>query len=261
MRKLILTLPLFIFISGCVAYDYLFTTTPADALDNEDFFWKHDTSGIFNYHFEAEFLTPDNLIKIISITDKKYNRILELLGETVYPHQIDYFIVNSRERMNRLIGYRLNAAAYPRFNALYAVYNDKINAVGGHELNHIIAFNMWGNQSDKVLSEGFAVYTDDKWHGNNLHGLCRYLISENKFVALHDLIDNYSDYTPMITYPEAGSFVKLLYEKYGRAKFKMLWKSGVDNLPEIYRNEIEVLEADWRQTIITADTSGIKYSL
>ena len=64
----------------------------------------------------------------------------------------------------------------------------------------------------------------------------------------------------MITYPESGSFVKFLYETYGREKIKMLWKQGHKYTKQIYGKELYQLEKEWHQMLIEYDISDVKYS-
>ncbi|MCF8421242.1 MAG: hypothetical protein K9G63_20385, partial [Melioribacteraceae bacterium] len=171
------------------------------------------------------------------------------------------FIVESRERMYELIKHKINAGAYPRFNAVYSVYSEKLKAVGDHEFHHIIVHNMWGMPSDNLLSEGFAVYSDDKWHGYELHPLCNYLFTKGKLLSLKELSDNFSEYSPLLTYPQSGSFIKYLYVKYGYEKLKLLWENGFKDIENIYDSSSDKIEYEWLEVIKNENSNDIKYEL
>ena len=174
---------------------------------------------------------------------------------------MQFFIVESRERMCELIKHKINAGAYPRFNAVYSVYSDKLKAVGDHEFHHIIVHKMWGMQDEKILSEGFAVYSDDKWHDYELHSLCNYLLIKGKLLSLKEISDNFSKHSSLITYPQSGSFIKYLYEKYGCEKLKLLWRNGFKKLENIYNSSLDKIEAEWLETIKKENCDNIKYEL
>jgi hypothetical protein len=79
-------------------------------------------------------------------------------------------------------------------------------------------------------------------------------------VPLEKLIKNFGDYSDMISYPQAGSFVKYLYEQYGVGKIKELWKNGAaKNFKRVLGKDVAALEKDWHVRLSEADASEIKY--
>ncbi len=245
--------------TGCAVYDYFFTTTPEDALNNKNFHWISDTVNSIVYYYEPNSFASQKIERIKKVTENGQERIFELINEKEYPYYIKFFVVASGSRMEKLIGLRGNSYAYPRFNAVYAVYSEKIKAIGAHEFNHVIVHNLWGRQGEKVLSEGFAVYSDNKWHGHDLHALCNYLQHEGRLIKISELIKNFSDFSPMTTYPQSGSFIKYLYEKYGVNKLRALWRNGTGELPDIYHKTMDDIEKEWLETIVSSEPGNISY--
>lgn len=94
-----------------------------------------------------------------------------------------------------------------------------------------------------------------------MHVLCKYFLDNNKFISLYDWQNNFNNYNDLIIYPEAGSFVKYLYEKYGYQKFKNLWQVGEGNLEKIYSKHMNELEKEWINVINNYDAKGIKYKM
>lgn len=185
-------------------------------------------------------------------------RVLKLLGVQDYPHQIHVFLVDSRSRMKSLVGRETNGMASPKIDAVFYVFKNRLENVGSHEFCHVIADNLWGKREHWV-SEGLAVYSDDKWHGNDLHDLSKHLLLNGKLIPLENLIKNFRKHTDLITYPEAGSFVKFLYEKYGLSKLKEIWKRGAAGIPQTFGKSLTNLEKEWRKVLEQADTSKVEY--
>lgn len=258
-RLLIITILIILFTGGCAVYDMFFTVTPQNALSNKNFSWKTDTSQHFNFHFVDSSYAAKNIKQIKISAENDISVILKLIEEPVYNKKTDYFLLNSTEKMYELIKHRSNALSYPRFNAVYAVYNDSIKAIGAHELNHVIVHNLWGSQGEKFLSEGFAVFSDNSWNGYNLHYLCKYLLKKGKLISLENLINNFSKYSSMLTYPQSGSFVKFLFETYGKEKFRKLWEKGSGSFNEIYNKDIKILEFEWLERIKYEADESINY--
>lgn len=140
------------------------------------------------------------------------------------------------------------------------VYSDAIKANGAHEIMHIISINLWGN-SESWIKEGLAVFSDDNWHGYNLHRLSKYLMSKKKLIPLKDLMRKFNSYNNLITYPEAGSFVKFIYEEYGGDIVKAIWKKGRNAIPEIIGEDLKTIEQKWHEILNKYDITDIEYEL
>ncbi len=126
---------------------------------------------------------------------------------------------------------------------------------------HVMAGNAWKGKPKFWINEGFAVYSDEMWYGFPLHDLNKYLLLEKKLIPLGELIENFRYYSDMVSYPQAGSFVKYLYEQYGVDKIKDLWKSGAaKNFKRVLGKDIAALEKDWHGKLMEADATKIKYN-
>ena len=175
-------------------------------------------------------------------------RVLALLGERDYSARVTVFIVPSRARMKALIDKEVNGQAIPNRNVVLYVINDSIDASGAHELCHVIAKASWGD-ADDWINEGLAVYADDRWQQRPLHAVASYLLEQRQLVPLADLLRRFNQYPDLVTYPEAGSFVKFLYETYGLGTVKQIWSGGAAAIPHITGKSIDALERDWHDRI------------
>lgn len=233
--------------------------TPRESINHKNFVWNIDSSKHFYYYYESGTLAQDRINYLKEKSESDLSEVLKQIDSSEYNSVIYYFFLPSLERMVTLIDHKTNACAFPRHNSLYAVYNDKIKAIGKHELNHLIVHNMWGSPSEKWLSEGFAVFSDNKWHGEDLFELTKYLFEKGKLLPITEVIHSFSSYSPMIKYPESGSFFKYLHETYGIADIKSLWEG--DSFEDVYGKTIEQLESEWLQIIKSISSKNVDYDI
>ena len=147
--------------------------TVKELQDRNGFLWIEESSEHFNYYFEKDSYASDYISSIIEISENSYKRVLQLLGIQSYDERIYMFIVDSRNRMKELIGSETNARCFPYRHITTHVYSEDIKAIGAHEMMHDISWNIWG-KPERWISEGLAVYSDDRWHRNSLHELSHY---------------------------------------------------------------------------------------
>jgi hypothetical protein len=250
-----------IFISLTLAASYCFASPSAgELLQRKGFVWKAAFTAHLRLHFEPSTFAETRIEDLKRWQEKAYIRNLQLLKVSNYSSQTDIFIVASRERMKQLIGDETNGVAFPNTKVVCFIFNEKIKAAGSHELMHVMAGNAWGVKFKSWINEGLATYADDNWNGYKLHDLNKYLLQEKKLIPLEKLIEDFSDYSAMITYPQAGSFVKYLYEQYGVEKVKDLWNSGtVKDLKRVLGKDIATLEKEWHSKLMEADATKVKY--
>ena len=224
------------------------------------FTWKSDHSPSFDYFFEPASPGERDIEKIKGRAEGYRAHVLQLLGETATPFRAQIFIVDSRARMKELSGMEVNGWANGTVQAV--VYNDSLNALGAHEDLHLVAAHLWGRDHnyEAWLDEGLAVYADDHWRGYPLHGVCKSLLANGKLIPIQSLLAKGWNrlYPDMVTYPELGSFVKFLYEKYGMGAVKATWQQGSAQMPRVFGKSLSELEQEWRSTI-ESDASSVNY--
>jgi hypothetical protein len=238
--------------------------SPSKFLKRHGFSWRTEETAHFLIHYEANSFAEKELGALTRAHEHAVPRILELLGESAPPEKIHIFAVEDRARMKALTGRETIGQAIGDQNSICCVFSKSTQAVGAHEVMHIISSKKWGGRKSGLvwLGEGLAVYADDNWRGYNLHALCRYLRDSGKLVPLGHLMGKMTSYPYMISYPECGSFVKFLYERYGREKLKELWKAPrVDNMHLIFGKDLSGLEAEWHTVINGADARSIQYDV
>jgi hypothetical protein len=231
-----------------------------ELLKRKGFVWKSAASEHFRFHFEPVAGTENRIENLRRSQEEAYVKNLRLLKINVYPYQTDIFVVASRERMKLLTGDETNGAAYPDTKVVCFILNEKLYGWGSHELMHVMAGNVWGKKFKPWINEGFATYSDDIWYGCKLHDLNKYLWQRKKLIPLEKLIEDFLDYSDMAAYPQAGSFVKYLYEQYGADKVRELWKgAAVKDLKRVLGKDVGTLEKEWHSELMKAEATNVKY--
>src|SRR5258706_6693907 len=185
--------------------------------------------------------------------------VIENLLGTAVDKRLTAFIDDSRARMKELTGTETNGLASDTVSLM--VYSDTINAVGAHELCHVMARWLWGADHGSWGNEGLAVYSDDQWLGLRLHSVARGLLDRGKLVPIAKLVSRgwNKNHPEPITYPELGSFIKFVYEKYGRDSVKALWQRGAGAAQAVFGKPLSELEVEWRVEVTTHEPKSVDY--
>lgn len=248
-------------LSSCSLIQFgTYDTPPIEkALSNSAFNWQRDSTNNFNFYFDARYIPNIYVDSAKIMLEKEYPELLKFLGVKKYDHRLNLFMVDSRKDMGKLIGMETNGMASPKDNTVYSIFNANVRTYGKHEFCHVISINEWGMYKETWLSEGLAVNSDDNWWGYDLHSLANYLYSKNKLIPIKEIIKNFHKYESLITYPECGSFVKYLKDKYGLDLIRELWKDGSIVFERRLNKDISSVEQEWLQEIKKHSYSNIDY--
>ncbi|MEO8100562.1 MAG: hypothetical protein ABI811_22885 [Acidobacteriota bacterium] len=216
------------------------------------FTWVAHHSDNFDYYVERDTPAERNIERIKTIAELSRRRVTTLLNQEL-DARIPFFVVATRSRSKELAGGEMNAFTFQGRGGLYiaAIYGN----VGSHEICHVLTGLAWGRPKANWIDEGLAVYSDDEWWELPLHSVARGLLEEKRLAPMKDLIkQNWSGRFPeMVTYPELGSFVKFVYERYGRQELYRLWREGAK------QKEIERFEREWLYELTKAERMLVPY--
>ena len=183
--------------------------------------------------------------KILVLRDKintDINHILGLTDSNGLHKKVHYFVVDNNAAVKSLNRQGGNGKAYPFSNTVLCIYSANISAVSAHEPFHVLSINAWG-LSDQWIMEGAACYVDSVWWNYPLNNLAAYFKKNNQLIPLEKLTTRFRKYPQKIGYPQLGSFIKYLYETYGKQKFIEFWKKKDTNL--IFQKTLLQLENEW----------------
>ena len=259
--KIYLLSILMLILSSCSLIQFGTYNPPSkvETLSNSSFRWQKDSTKHFNFYYDSRFIPNGYVDSAKVIFEKEYPELLRFLGVKKYKEKLNLFMVDSRKDMGKLIGMETNGIASPKDNTVYSIFNANVKTYGKHEFCHVISINEWGMYKEVWLSEGLAVNSDDNWWGYDLHSLANYLYSKNKLIPIKEIIKNFHKYESLITYPECGSFVKYIKDKYGLALVKELWKDGATVFEKRLDKNISSIEQEWLQEIKKHNYTNIDY--
>lgn len=251
-----------VFAAALGVMNSLAAPTTDELLKRRGFVWRSASTENLRLYFEPGSFAEVRIEHLKARQQDAFARNLKLLAIDTYPHRTDIFVVESRERMKELIGEATNGVAYAGTRVVCFVFSKKTNASGAHELMHVMAGNVWGSKVRPWINEGFAGYADDIWYGYKLHDLGKYLLNNRKLIALDELMEDFRDQPDMLSYPQAASFVKFLYEQYGVAKVREIWKDGSPkSVRRILGVDVATLEKAWHERLRKADATNVRYDL
>ena len=206
------------------------------------------------YFIENAEVTKD-ITASIQKTEQGINRALAFLGEP-YSAPINIITVDDRQTINRLINRETDGTALPGSNTVIEVSGVSSTC---HEKFHLVSINTWG-MPKYWISEGSAVACDDEWWGYDLHKLANHMLLHNKLIPFEKMVKNNSGFKKedsRISYPQAGSIIKYIDEKYGRDSLLKVWRSN--DIQNSLGKSISEFEKEWIQEIKKHNGKNINY--
>ncbi|MEO7175552.1 MAG: hypothetical protein ABIV51_06820 [Saprospiraceae bacterium] len=207
----------------------------------------------FRIYFKDSSYTASNIQNIERELDSAYIRILSVLDIATYNNGIYLLAVDSKEEMQKVMGYKIKGGAALGHDLVFFVYNKDIRPQFKHEIFHLIAFETWGMTNFRLLDEGGATYTDNFcFYDNPMYSINAYYLQQKQLFPLDSLINNFdiqAKKSDVIAYIQSAGIFKYLYEKYGAEKMKQLWTGGFEQFDVIYGFSLKQLETDWLNLI------------
>lgn len=123
-----------------------------------------------------------------------------------------------------------------------------------HEDAHVVAELILSDDAAAHITEGFAIYIDGKWKGDDLDFVAGYYLKINEIPPMTFLLDEgeFSKLPVNLSFPLMGSLAKYFIEKYGVGKFqKLLDQKKIDNriLKGILGLDLKQLQLKWEEDI------------
>ncbi|MBK9735960.1 MAG: hypothetical protein IPO92_13780 [Saprospiraceae bacterium] len=209
----------------------------------------------FRIYYKENSYTATHLDEIKNELDIAYSKVLSVLDIPSYHNGIYLLAVDSKEEMQKVMGYKIKGGAAKGHDLVFFVYNQTIRPQFKHEIFHLIAHEIWGPTNYRLLDEGGATYTDNYcFYDNPMYAINAYYLKQKQLLPLDSLIksfDNQAKINDVIAYIQSAGIFKYLYETYGAEKMKLLWLGGFEQFSLIYGLTIPQLETDWFNFIKT----------
>jgi hypothetical protein len=216
-----------------------------DILTKSQLAWKKYQSDHFVFYIEDGLYADQHIDTVRKDFELKRKNIISFLGNEAFSDTASIVIVDTKEKMTRLLGFEAQGFAIPENDMAVFLYSKDYSLASKHELAHYYAFHIWGRPANNWFSEGLAVYYDNKWNGYQVDTLARRLKDNDKLFPMATLARSFYSLDPMIAYPQIGSFTGFLFSTYGKAKLEELWSRGFSNIKTIYGRSLKELEVDW----------------
>lgn len=225
------------------------------------FRWIETQTGEIDLSIEAGSRAEREIDRVKLWLASAQERTEQVLGERLKP-RVRAFIVGSVTTSKALIGHPLYGFSIAPVAVM--VYSDSVNAIGSHELCHAWANSMWGRSSGEWIDEGLAVHSDGQWRRLPLHTVAKWLLDRGKLLPINALTGNRwnkAKYPAGITYPESGSFITFVLEKYSREAVKTYWQHGVAASEAILGKPLLAVEREWLRELSTIDAGTVRYEI
>jgi hypothetical protein len=243
--------------AGCGSL--IVTQRSVDSLSGQrGFDWQTHAIDGYVVYYEAGSVASRDLDAIEADATAARETVLDYVGETAYEPVVSIFVVDTRDRMEDLIGRRSNATAYYTSNSICLIWADTWRVGVTHELFHVVAMNLWGDP-ERWINEGMAVDVAGPWLGHDPHAVCKVLRSRGELPSLADLSRRFNRMSSMISYPAAGSFARYVREHHGMGALREIWDGGRKAIPTATGSSLDDLEAAWLEVVEQADAEGIDY--
>lgn len=210
--------------------------------------------GHFRLFFRGNSYTAAHLPAVQQQLTAATARILGVLQQSTYQRGIYLLLADSKQELRELTGMSPGGGfALAGYDAAFLVNNPSRRLQAKHELFHLIANEVWGLTSSRLLNEGAAVYCDNEcYYENPYDGISAYLLRSGKALPVQALISDFdaiAQTNEVGAYLQSASLFKYLYERYGVAKMRQLWTAGFNHFEAIYGFSVKQFERDWKAFI------------
>ena len=206
--------------------------------------WPIYPSRHFRIHFPENSPIKDDIDNFAQTRDDTYERINDIL-QINFKDTIDLFVYNSLKQGER---YRVTLnSAWPEDKQVHC-------ALGGsfdHEITHVLSYYIGEYRTIYApIVEGLSEFLGKP--DVHFDSIAANHLKNQSIIPLDVLFEKWNKQSSLISYPQAGSLVKLLIEEYGVEKFKTLWtsKEKIDiSLKQIYGLSLADLEREWLERL------------
>jgi hypothetical protein len=237
-------------LSGCA------TSFDIDA--HEDTAWLVRETPHFVFHYRAASPAERDIDKILANAESDRAVILGKL-EVSCGAVINYYLYNTEEGATA-IGISYGGYAVSTFMTVRETYGDwRHGSAGKHEMTHLIASCALGESHYPVLTEGLAIAIDGGYGGSFPVVMRKFWLRQG-VLTISRMVDAPFADGPDAFYPQSGSFVRYLMDRYGVASFKQFYPAAdfQEGLQRVYGLTLPELETEYREylALMIGSTDG-----
>jgi len=220
----------------------------------------------FDIYYPKDSTAAKDIDRIAKQMDDGFRQICQFIGRDSSV-RIRLVFFEDKETKHKATGHQGVGWAYG--NTVVEVYNAEEKLDPYHETTHILMGSVGGPPA--LFNEGFAVYISERLGTHAMEGLgggqatiyqwVKELKTRGDWIELPQLLTftqiGPAESRPLVTYPEAASFVKFLIDTYGKDKFlhayqtlrnsddKATQEENVRQLEHICGKPLQTLQEQW----------------
>lgn len=243
-RLAILALPVVLGCNRAMLASGLDAPDPSELTGNRKFTWVADSAGPVRLYAESGIegrVSAARIRRAVAAVDST----LDLMPDS---RPISVFVVGSTDRMNALLGRRVEGRSFYQTGVLAVVPTDNWEATAKHELTHVALGRHWGKASSQWISEGAATWVGNPFYGRDIRVLGRdRLMRTGKLLPLSTLDDSFGRAPDEVTYLQSGSVVQFIVNRFGIPALRTVWQDGMPAIPRATKLSLDEFERDWRE--------------
>ncbi|MDR8393963.1 hypothetical protein NC796_22605 [Aliifodinibius sp. S!AR15-10] len=204
-------------------------TRIVDSVEQKSSSWNEYESEHYIFYVREGSQAEESIEAIKVEQERAYRELNERLGLT-FDRKLLVYVYESRQDFGETVR---TGRAHPELGMIETIYGSDAKTIGMrgislHELSHIVAFYEWCPVTERLFSEGLAVWLDDYWRApsitsTDLFQISKVLLRRGQLPSVEDMITQWDELESQHSYPAAGAFTKFLIREYGLDSFKRLY--------------------------------------
>jgi hypothetical protein len=243
-RVAVVALPIVAGCSQAMLSSGLDAPDATELIGNRKFTWVADSAGRVRVYAESGI---DGRVPIARIerAAASVDSTLDLMPDS---RLISVFVVGSTDRMNTLLGRRVEGRSFYQTGVLAIVPTDNWEATAKHELTHVALGRHWGKASAQWISEGAATWVGNPFYGRDIRILARdRLLRTGKLLPLSTLDDSFGRAPDEVTYLQSAAVVQFIVTRFGIAALRTVWQEGMPAIKRATKLSVVEFEREWRE--------------
>lgn len=227
-----------------------------DNRENLDEFYNnlvHAESQFYEVFYSSDSSIKDKIKDGLKKRDAALSTILKEHGIKAPKKKLNIFVYKDKKEKQEISGVPDPIHFFGQKKEIHMI-QDLLFVNTHHEDAHVVAELILSNDAAIHLTEGFAIYIDGKWKGEELDYVAGFFQKMDKIPPLTDLLDegSFLKLPSDLTFPLIGSITKFIMDRYGTDKFKNLLKHKRldDNiLKKILGLDLKQFQRKWEEDI------------
>ncbi len=183
----------------------------------------HNESQLYDIYYPAQLMTQEEIKQALQKREEALLTILRDHNLKPLKKKIKIFCYKNKEEKQEKSGIPDPVHFLGQTKEVHMI-QEALLTNKSHEDAHIVAELILSDDAGVHLAEGFAIYVDGEWKGEDLDFLTGLYLKRDRIPPLSDLLDEgqFSKLPADLSFPLIGSITKFIIDQYGINKFQRL---------------------------------------